>query len=411
MGLKTVYLTAAAKIHRRRFEDVSWLGVTGSTGKTTVSVLLTAVLKTKGPVRDGSVVRDGNTIKRLAATILGVRPDHRFCVAEISGWKPGFVRRKASLLRPAIGIVTGIGHDHRSNFKSLDRTALEKSELVKALPENGFAVLNADDPRVWDMRHLTAAEVIGFGKSPDAQFRLLEATSSWPDRLALRIRHGGQERTIQSRFVGPYAAGAISAALAGGFAAGVPLDDAVDAIEAVEPLEGRMRPYVLDRGATYIDDGWKCPFDSVAAALTFLKEAEAKRKIIVFGEISDSPGAKGARYRQIARSALQCADVAVYVGQWAGSVRKLREFVDAGQLYSFERIGDAAGFLDEFVVAGDLVLIKGSQRADHLERLILREIRAVGCARDRCRRFIRCTDCELIDVPEEGKAALAAAAE
>ena len=401
MGLKTVYLTTAARIHRRRRNGVSWIGVTGSSGKTTLSVMLCAILETRGAVRDGSVVREGNTVKRLAATILGARPYHQFCVAEISGWAPGSIRLQANILRPAVGIVTNVGNDHRSNFKSLDNTAREKGQLIEALPEKGVAILNTDDPRVWAMRRRTRAQVIGYGSSPQATLRLLSSTSAWPGRLALTVGWGNEKYQVKSQFVGPYATTAILAAIAAGSAVGIPIAEVIAAIETVEPQEGRMRPYETDRGVTLIDDSWKCPIDSVPAALSFLDEAKAGRKIIVFGEISDASGAKGARYRQVARQALEVADVVIYVGHWASSIRKLENSVDPGRIRWFDSIGPAAAFLEGLLRSGDLMLLKGSQRADHLERLIIRNFQPVRCWRDRCGLFVRCVDCNLIDVPEQ----------
>ena len=59
-----------------------------------------------------------------------------------------------------------VGHAHAGEFGSLDEVARAKAELPAALPADGVAVLNADDPRVLAMAGRTAARVVTFGRSP-----------------------------------------------------------------------------------------------------------------------------------------------------------------------------------------------------------------------------------------------------
>ena len=66
--------------------------------------------------------------------------------------QPGEMGKILFLLRPNIGIVTIIGSDHYTNFRTLDATAAEKGVLIESLPKSGTAVLNADDPYVLDMQ-------------------------------------------------------------------------------------------------------------------------------------------------------------------------------------------------------------------------------------------------------------------
>src|SRR5262245_20204011 len=138
-----------ATYRRSRLGVVTFIGVTGSAGKTTTKDLIAHVLAARlsGHKSGGSA----NELHDVARAIRSVRRDQRFLVAEVGAPAPGVIDRCLALLRPQIGVVTNIGTDHRSAYESIDEIAAEKSKLVLALPTDGVAVLNADDPRVQEM--------------------------------------------------------------------------------------------------------------------------------------------------------------------------------------------------------------------------------------------------------------------
>src|SRR3989304_4122482 len=156
---------------------VCFIGVTGSCGKTTTTELIASILADEGQVQKGSCA---NTIDSVGKTILTVLPRHRFCVNEVSGHFPGAMEKSAKLFQPQIGVVTNIGQDHYSNYRNLESTAAEKGKLVEALPVDGVAVLNIDDPYVSAMRKRTRARIITYGLSADAMVRGDNVSCSWP---------------------------------------------------------------------------------------------------------------------------------------------------------------------------------------------------------------------------------------
>ena len=128
----------------------------------------------------------------------------RYCVQEVSADPPGSIPIHVRMLRPQIAIVTTIGGDHYKSFRSLEATAKEKGTLVEALPRNGTAILNADDPHVRAMASRTRAKVLTFGVSPDANIRATEISSVWPDRLKLTIIHDQNRVRVHTRLAGEH---------------------------------------------------------------------------------------------------------------------------------------------------------------------------------------------------------------
>ena len=356
----------AARAHRRRLKDTAFVGVTGSAGKTTTKELAAAVLGTQlaGTWTEGNK----NGLGNLGKTILRTRARHDFCILEVAAWYPGSVARVARLVQPTIAVVTRIGLDHYRAFRSLEATALEKRALVEALPDDGCAILNADDPHVLAMADGFGGRVITFGESPSADIRASEITSAWPEPLAFRLHHDGRDWPVRSRLHGKHVATAVLAAVGVAVAVGVPIDRALEAVATFEPVPGRMSP-VSHRGATFIRDDRKAPLWSFPPVLEFLSEAQAERKLLVVGTVSDYPGPASRGYRALAEDALAVVDEVVFVGPNSRFGMKARGD-GAGRVHAFEALAEARDYLERELRPGDLILVKGSRRADRLDRLV-----------------------------------------
>ena len=135
-----------------------------------------------------------------------------------------FLARSVQLVGPKVGVVTMVGTDHLSTFGSIEAIAEEKSKLIQALPRDGTAILNADDPRVMAMASLHDGPVITYGTGPEAMIRGANARCEWPDRLSLDVIHDGRSRHVRTQLCGTHFASSVLAALSAAVAAGAPLD-------------------------------------------------------------------------------------------------------------------------------------------------------------------------------------------
>lgn len=355
-----------ARAHRRRLKDTAFVGVTGSAGKTTTKELTAAVLGTQ--LVGTWSVDNRNGLGNLGRAILRTRARHDFCVLEVAAWYPGSVARVARLVQPTIAVVTRIGLDHYKAFRTREATALEKRALIQALPQDGCAVLNADDPFVIGMAEGFSGHMISFGESPSADIRATEISSAWPEPLAFRLHHDGRDWPVRTRLHGKHTATAVLAAVGVAVAVGVPIERALEAVEMFEPVPGRMSP-VDYCGATYIRDDRKASLWSFPPVLEFLTDAQAERKLLVVGTISDYPGPASRRYRALAEQALAIVDQVVFVGPNSRYGLKARGDV-AGRVHAFETLDEAREYLEREFRPGDLILVKGSRRADRLDRLV-----------------------------------------
>ena len=384
---------AVAALWRRRLDRTTFIGVTGSAGKTTTKTLIVAIL---GP---GTVAtpRGSNRLARAAKLVLRTRRSDAFCVVEVAAWRTGSVEAIAQLIRPQIAVVTRIGRDHHKAFRTLEGVAAEKSALVAALPDDGIAVLNADDPHAIGMAAGFAGRVISFGSAADATLRTENIRSSWPDPLEFTLAADGRSLPVRTRLHGKHTATSVLAALGAAHAAGIPLEHAVATVAGFQPVPARMSPVVVG-GITFIRDDNKAPAWSFDVVLDWVGEARAARKIVVVGTISDYPGSSSKVYERVARRALAVADEVVFVGSQSGHVRKLVPDSN-GALSTFATVREAAEHFAADLRDGDLVVLKGSNRADHLFRILLARTTGVECWLEACHRQVFCDACELLHQP------------
>ena len=138
-------LQAAAAAWRLRFDPLI-VGVTGSIAKTSTKEAVAAVARA-APRTLRSEGNQNNEIG-LPLTLLRLGPEHEAAVLEMGMYVGGEIADLARIARPSIGVVTAVRGVHLSRIGTLDAVEAAKRELVEALPADGTAVLNADDPRV-----------------------------------------------------------------------------------------------------------------------------------------------------------------------------------------------------------------------------------------------------------------------
>jgi UDP-N-acetylmuramyl pentapeptide synthase len=220
-------------------------------------------------------------------------------------------------------------------------------------------------------------------------------SGAWPEPLSLTVAHKGERARIRTNLFGEQWALGVLAALAAGLALDVPLRDGAAAIGKVHPIEGRMSPLTTPDRITFIQDTWKSPLHSIPLVLQFLQNARARRKVLLIGSISDFPGRADRKYRDVARQARTVTDKVLFVGRWAHYGLKGRSNPDDDRILAFKNLYLANTFLRDYLLPGDLVMLKGSNRNDHLERVVLDRTRKIACWRVDCRRRMHCSDCRL----------------
>lgn len=222
-----------AWLWRRLLLQTRFVAITGSVGKTTAKEATAAVLAKQFPTqKDHLTVNAGRGLWRA---ILRVKPWHRYAVLEMGTCKPGMIRKAAGIVWPDIAVVLAVKATHRPSFRTLERTAHEKSRILSLLGPGGAAVLNVDDPLVAAMAEPLRCRVVRFGQNEDADVRLWNATSGWPGGLSFDLSCDGESVRVSTKLVGDHWLPSLGAAAAVGRLAGISLIEISEALASVPP--------------------------------------------------------------------------------------------------------------------------------------------------------------------------------
>ncbi|TQS41702.1 UDP-N-acetylmuramoyl-tripeptide--D-alanyl-D-alanine ligase [Cryptosporangium phraense] len=369
-------LIALGKLARAvvdRLPDLTIIGVTGSSGKTSTKDLLAAVTRRLGP----TVAPPGSFNNELGHPWTALRADRdtRYLVMEKSARGVGHIRWLTEVAPPRIGVVLNVGTAHVGEFGSVEVTAQAKGELVEALPSEGLAVLNADDPRVRAMRDRTKARVVLVGVAPDADVRADDIELDAAGRPAFVIRAGEATAKVAMKLHGEHHVGNGLAAAAVGLELGLTLDEVAEVLAGAVPVS-RRRMEVTERadGVTVVDDSYNANPDSVRAALKALKAMSQGRRRVwaVLGFMGELGETSREQHDAIGRLAVRLdIDRLVVVGAEAGAIHAgaVLEGSWGEESVHVPDVDAAVRLLSEQVAPGDVVLVKASRSA-RLDRVV-----------------------------------------
>jgi len=353
------------------------VGITGNVGKTTTKQAAVATLGARYRVL-ASASSYNNEIG-VPLTFLATEPSHEIAVVELGFYVPGEIADLCRLVRPRIGVITAIPDRpvHFSRTPSVEAITAGKAELIEALPADGVALLNADDPRVRALASRTPARVVLYGTAPDADLRATDVRDEGLDGLRFTVVHHGAAAEATMPVPGEHFVAAGLAAIGIALASGVPLDEAALALSAMEPPPHRMSVRRTE-DLVILDDSYNSSPAAVSAALALLRKQEGRR-VAVIGDMRELGALSDAAHADAGREAAASADVLVGVGELAEAiVRSAR----AAGLRDAHHAGDAAEaliVLRRLVRPGDTVLVKGS-RAIGLDAVADELVRARAAA-------------------------------
>jgi UDP-N-acetylmuramoyl-tripeptide--D-alanyl-D-alanine ligase len=296
----------------------------------------------------------------LPLTVLRLGPQHEAAVLEMGMYVGGEIAQLAAIARPQIGVVTAVLGVHLSRIGSIDAVERAKAELVEALPADGVAILNADDPRVERMRARTAARIITYGLSPTANVRAEDVASAGLDGMAFTLVTPGGSVRLTTPALGRHGVHNGLAAAAVGLAAGLDLDLIVAGIN-----RGWQAPHrdqiVRIPGLTILDDTYNASPASMVAALELLSSLPG-RHVAVLGVMRELGESHDSGHREVGSAAARLVDELVVVGTEAGGIAAGAAALADRVTLVPDRVA-VTEVLRQRLRVGDVVLIKASRGA------------------------------------------------
>lgn len=372
------------------------VGITGSYGKTNTTVAIAKVLAKKYPTVQTDLNLD--TIYNLPMTILKVKPWTEGLVLEMGVDHPEEMDFHLSLVKPQIGVLTGITpvHSDSEHLGSIEGIIEEKAKLLKSLPQDGLAVLNYDDDRVRKMAKYSQAEVLFYGKDKkNCRFWAEEIAVSGAG-LSFNLRSKDKILKIKTGLIGSHHIYTCLAAYAVGSYLGVLDEGIIEALSLLEPLQGRMNLEKGPRGTTIVNDSRRANPASTMAGLITLSDLPGKRKLAVLGEMGELGSFSEKGHRMVGQKAAELKiDCLITVGPMAKFIFEEadKNGLDPKKNYWAKDIVQAAAILGKILKKDDMIYLKGSLLR-HMERIIyIIEGRKVNCRLVTCHHYQPCLTC------------------
>ncbi len=358
VGDSKLALGALAAGWRKQF-SLPLIAVTGSNGKTTVTQMIAAILKTFKAEAAFATEGNLNNDIGLPLTLLRLRDQHRIGVIELGMNHPGEIAYLADLARPTVALVNNAQREHQEFMGTVEAVARENGAVIASLAASGVAVFPADDEYTPIWKGLAGARTSQTFATTGAADVVLEQ-ARWHDgvwQVSVTTPAGALDYVLQ--IAGRHNVRNSLAAVACALAAGVPLDTIARGLAAFEPVKGRSRALsvaLAGRSITLVDDSYNANPDSVRAAIDVLAELPGPRLLVLgdMGEVGDQGPAFHAEAGAHARA--QGIEQLFTLGEQ--SVQATADF--AGGRHFEDMAALAAAVLAELPQLGS-VLVKGSR--------------------------------------------------
>jgi len=352
----------------RRTADVPVVGLTGSAGKTTTKEMVAATLRSLGSGL--STTGNFNNLVGLPVTLLRWAPQHRWMVLEMGMNAAGEIRALSRIAEPTIRLITNVAPAHLEFFGDLDAVARAKGELFEDARPGDVLVTNADDPRSALFPRPEGVREVRFGADPSSDVRILRSDARDLDGSRALITVFGEEVDCDVPLPGRHNVLNAAAALAAAWVAGVPPQDAAEALAETRTAGGRMGIESI-AGVQVIDDTYNANPRSVAAALETLVSGQwSGRSVAVLGDMLELGDAGPDLHREVGEVAAALGvDLVLALGPLSREIVDGARAAGAARAEWYGEIPPVCDRLSEFLEPGDRLLVKGS-RGMRMERVI-----------------------------------------
>lgn len=308
----------------------------------------------------------------------------RYLILEMAADHPGDLDYLISIAPPQVAIITAMGAEHTEHFHTVEAAVEEERKILKALPELGEAVLNADDPLVWESRNLIKSEFVSYGKGQENVVSIRSAQvfydPQYPEGAGLELELMVlRNRLYNFKLKGVFGethAYAISAAIAFCISMDHMSAPAIDYIKNhYAGMPGRTRLIPGIKQTMLLDDSYNAQPQAMQAALRDLASFPVPvggRRIAALGDMLELGDLSEAEHQRIGRQVAESKiDFLVCCGKLAAIIGKTAAQLGMGEerITYFDKSPEAALHIQQEILRpNDVVLIKGSQGA-RMERV------------------------------------------
>ena len=362
-SFRRYYVRSATRIMQRQ-PHIQVVAVTGSYGKTSTKEIIAHVLSSRYRVL--KTPRSFNTLMGICKVIReDLQPDHEVFVVEMGAYTPGEIDRLCKLTPPHIGVLTAIGPQHLERFRTIERVAEAKYELLANLGPDGSGIFNGDDPHCAALANRPAVfRVCRYGMNRngtplDVWATNVEITAQGTEFDVFTAT--GATAHFFTALLGEHNVSNILAATSVALRCGLTLQDIGGAVATLEPVEHRLQRIEGAGGVTVIDDAYNANPAGVRMALDVLDKVPGGRKVLITPGMVELGTHEQQEHRQMGTLAAKICDYVILVGP-----KRTQAIADGllatgfppDRLAVVQTLDEATRHLQTFVRPGDVVLFE-----------------------------------------------------
>jgi len=352
------------------------VGITGSVGKSSSKELIWAVLHQ----RYNTLKNPGNLNNEigLPLTLLRLDDSHQRVVLEMGMYDLGEISELCAIASPHIGLVTDVGPTHLERLGSIERIARAKAELVQALPADGVAILNQDDPFVRSMAKETQARVFTYGLTPEADLWASDIASEGLEGIRFVLHYQSEALHTKVPLLGRHSVHTALRAAAVGLVEKMSWDEIMSGLQE-SAVQLRLVSVTGINDSILLDDTYNASPVSTIAALNLLHDLSG-RKIAVLGDMAELGDYEAEGHRRVGCRAADVVHLLITVGQRARLMAEEARGcgLPSDAVIEVQTNDEAVAYLRQMVQSGDIVLVKGSRSMAMEEIVTALQIPAKG---------------------------------
>jgi len=368
------------------------IAITGSFGKTSTKEAIYFILSKKFGSDCGKNWGNMNSVIGLPLSILGLRKYSfgvsfatnifqaiygyffyklpKILVLELGIDRPGEMEDLLNIIKPNIGVLTGISETHLLELKNLEGVKREKSLMVSAIKKNGVFVVNSDDKNSADIFPRKDVKTIKTGREGDIS-SLNYQTSVNGSRFDIKVKD--EILPVKTKLIGNHSINILLSSVAVGLEIGLKLSEIICFLEEICPQKGRMNPIKIKEQMIIIDDTYNSNPKSAIEALKAIKDIQWDgRKIAILGNMNELGEYTKRGHLIVGEEAGKFIDLMMVVGPNVGNFRKgaIKSGLSEEKIISYSKTDSLLTDLKNRLKPKDLILIKASQNKMRFERVV-----------------------------------------
>lgn len=346
---------------RQQLSRLTTIGITGSYGKTSTKHFLGQILQKSFPATASTLEHHNSAIGVAQDMLKQLTPKLAIYVAEMGAYRAGEIRALARLVRPQIGVITGISNQHLALFGSREKILAAKWELIEALPPDGIAVLNADSPLLQARAKTFSGRIIWYSLLKPAQVQADQII--FADRQTTCQLHINQQtQVVTLPLISQGLLASAMAAAATALAVGLQPAEIFKQLTTLTPFARTMEVVTGQKNATIIDDSYSANEIGVIEGLKSLNRFKQPDKRVVLVPLIELGSDATAAHQRLGQALAQTPAQIYFYGKKHHAVIS-KAYQQAGgqkeQLFFIDHPRHLLAALQTNLSAQTVVLLKG----------------------------------------------------